>query len=232
MNALLRSLIGMSRKRWLTHGTLLLITLVSIFAIQSLYLPTAAFGFVLTIATAYISLALIVLTLLIGPFKLMVQRRNPVNIDLRRNVGIWAAFNGIVHVIFGLQVHDRVGVIGYFLRQTAEGYTLLTNRFGIANWVGLVATVILLVLLFTSNDLSLRRLKGRRWKALQRWNYGLAGLTLLHTFLYQVVSGRERDFVTFTLLLTLVLLAGQFMGIQLYRASRNRRRIKSALQSE
>src|SRR5690606_24444958 len=101
----------------------------------------------------------------------------------------------------------------------------------IANWVGLVATVILLALLFTSNDLMLKRLKGRRWKALQRWNYGLAGLAFLHTFLYQMVSGRERDFVTFTLLLTLALLAAQFIGIQLYRAGRNKR-AKSVFHSQ
>lgn len=219
----------MGRKRWLAHLALLLVTLGGIFATQRLYLPTAAFGFVLTIATGYLSLVMIVLTLLIGPFKLLRQRRNPVNIDLRRDVGIWAAFNGVVHVIFGFQVHDRLGIVGYFLRETESGsYTLLTNRFGIANWVGLVATVILLALLFTSNDLMLRRLKGRRWKALQRWNYGLAGLAFLHTFLYQMVSGRERDFVTFTLLLTLALLAGQFVGIQLYRARHDRRRTLGA----
>lgn len=213
----------MGRKRWLTHLALLLVTLGGIFATQRLYLPTAAFGFVLTIATGYLSLVLIVLTLLIGPFKLLRQRRKPVNIDLRRDVGIWAGFNCVVHVIFGFQVHDRLGIVGYFLRETESGYTLLTNRFGIANWVGLVATIILLALLFTSNDLTLRRLKGRRWKALQRWNYGLAGLAFLHTFLYQMVSGRERDFVTFTLLLTLALLAAQFIGIQLYRAGRANR---------
>lgn len=221
---MIRTLTGIGRTRWLTHFALLLITLGAVYLTRRFYAPNAALSYILTIATGYLSLGLLIITLLVGPLKLMWQRRNPVNVDLRRDVGIWTAINGLIHVVFGLQVRERLGVIGYFLRETANGYVLLTNRFGIANWVGLAATVILIVLLATSNDWSLRKLRGPRWKAVQRWNYGLAGLALLHTFLYQMVSGREHYLITATLAFTLVLLAGQFVGIQLYRAGRRRRK--------
>ncbi|MEM7523191.1 MAG: ferric reductase-like transmembrane domain-containing protein [Pseudomonadota bacterium] len=46
-------------------------------------------------------------------------------------------------------------------------------------WTGWVAFVIFPPLAATSNDYFVRRM-GPRWKALQRWTYGAAVLTLLH----------------------------------------------------
>jgi sulfoxide reductase heme-binding subunit YedZ len=46
-------------------------------------------------------------------------------------------------------------------------------------WTGWLALLIMLPLAATSNDCSLRRL-GPRWKAVQRWTYPLALLTLWH----------------------------------------------------
>ncbi|MBZ0303455.1 MAG: ferric reductase-like transmembrane domain-containing protein [Anaerolineae bacterium] len=221
---MIRTLTQLGRCRWQTHGALALLTLGGLDALHSLVLPHADLGYLLTIGCGYLSLVYLAVTLLIGPFRLLGRRRNPVHLDLRRDVGIWAGLTGLVHVIFGLQVHPNSGVIGYFARWTGDGYALLTNRFGIANWTGLIATLALLVLLLTSNDWSLRRLKGRRWKTLQRLNYVLTGLALLHTVLYQQRSGREPFFVTTTLLLTVAVLAAQYVGIQLYRAGANRRR--------
>jgi DMSO/TMAO reductase YedYZ heme-binding membrane subunit len=40
---------------------------------------------------------------------------------------------------------------------------------GFANFAGLGAALVFLMLLAISNDLSLRTLKTRRWKSLQRW---------------------------------------------------------------
>jgi sulfoxide reductase heme-binding subunit YedZ len=62
--------------------------------------------------------------------------------------------------------------------------------FGLANYTGLVAALLLLALLATSNDASLRALGTPGWKSLQRWNYGVFGLLIVHTLGYQV--GIER----------------------------------------
>jgi sulfoxide reductase heme-binding subunit YedZ len=56
--------------------------------------------------------------------------------------------------------------------------------FGLSNYTGLFAGLILLALLATSNDVSLRKLGNPGWKSLQRWNYACFGLTAIHTFGY------------------------------------------------
>jgi len=58
------------------------------------------------------------------------------------------------------------------------------DMFGFSNFTGLFAALILLALLTTSNDVSLRKFGGTGWKSLQRWNYACFGLTALHTFGY------------------------------------------------
>jgi sulfoxide reductase heme-binding subunit YedZ len=64
--------------------------------------------------------------------------------------------------------------------------------FGFANFTGLAAALLLLALLATSNDLSLRKMGLAQWKSLQRWNYACFGLTVCHTFGYLIgIEGLE-----------------------------------------
>src|SRR5690349_19970499 len=58
--------------------------------------------------------------------------------------------------------------------------------FGLSNFAGLFAGLMLLYLLATSNDASVRKYGGAEWKSLQRWNYACFGLTALHTFGYLI----------------------------------------------
>src|SRR5919199_1483700 len=59
----------------------------------------------LSIATGYVALALLALTLAVGPVRALTRRRLPLSIDLRRDVGICTAILGLAHVVLGLQVH-------------------------------------------------------------------------------------------------------------------------------
>lgn len=96
----------------------------------------------LSVGTGYLALVLLGLTLLIGPANLLLRRRNPVSSYLRRDVGAWTAIISIVHVVVGLQVHgggQLAGARAYFV---APDGGLLTNSFGLANWIGLAALVI------------------------------------------------------------------------------------------
>ena len=52
--------------------------------------------------------------------------------------------------------------------------------------VVVVVMGILLALLVTSNDASLRKLGLPGWKSLQRWNYACFALTVFHTFGYLI----------------------------------------------
>lgn len=179
---------------------------------------------VLAIASGYLALFYLVVTLLIGPIQLFrkKQKRNPVNINLRRDIGIWTALIGIVHVISGFQVHLQGQILLYFFYDTAD-YLPRFNLFGTSNYLGLLATVVLLTLLVLSNDLTLRRLKARRWKNLQRLNYGLIILVVAHTIGYESLVNQGFRVQSFTLVLILLVLAFQVFGYFL-----TRERIKSS----
>ena len=213
------SFLHIGKQRWLTHVGLGLLSAAGAYG-GHLYAPYADANYAFTIGFGYTSIILIAASLIIGPVKLLSQRRNPVNIDLRRDVGIWAAITGCLHVFFGLQLHERGQILLYFLEPTPHGYRLIHNLFGLSNDLGAIATILLVVLLVISNDLSLWRLKGKRWKLLQRGNYLLAAFALAHTFGYQTVSHREHSFTDGVILLTLATLALQLAGVYLYRSRR------------
>lgn len=145
----------------------------------------------LSMATAYAGLALVSATLLIGPINVLRNRPNSISADLRRDIGIWGGVVSIVHVIVGLQVHMGSMVL-YFLREVGpdKRLALRIDAFGLANYTGLVATLLIALLLALSNDWSLRRLGGEKWKSLQRWNYGVFAFTVLHGVLYQLIEKR------------------------------------------
>ncbi|MDA0195947.1 MAG: ferric reductase-like transmembrane domain-containing protein [Bacteroidetes bacterium] len=144
----------------------------------------------LSMATAYPGLALLAATLLIGPFKVIRRRPNPVSDDLTRDIGIWAGIVGLAHVILGLQVHMRGRMWLLFLNENQELPFIRLDQFGAANYTGLIATLILAMLLVTSNDWSLRKLGTKQWKRLHYWNYGLFLMVLLHGIIYQIIEKR------------------------------------------
>ena len=98
------------------------------------------------VATGYVALVLLALTLLIGPVNLLLFRRNPVSSYLRRDVGAWTAIVSVVHVIFGFETHGDGGIFSFLDFFVADGRPL-TNSFGLGNWTGLAATVIVVGLL-------------------------------------------------------------------------------------
>ncbi len=142
----------------------------------------------LSIATAYPALFLTAAALSIGPWNVLRGRTNPVSFDLRRDLGIWAGIMALLHTGIGLNVHLRGRPWLYFIDQHHQ---LRHDLFGIGNDTGLLATLLFLLLLAISNDLSLRRLGTSTWKSLQRWTYMAVALTLIHAVAYQVVEKRQ-----------------------------------------
>lgn len=171
--------------------------------VKSKYLP-----FRLSMATAYTGMVLLGVTLVLGVLKVLRGESSPVSTDWRRDVGIWAALFGLAHVVIGLQVHAPGRMWTYFVypAEQARSFPLRLDTVGWANHLGLFAGLLLLLLLVISNDWSLKRLTGRRWKALQRWNYAVFGLIVVHGALYQLLEKRIAGWaITFALLSALVI---------------------------
>jgi sulfoxide reductase heme-binding subunit YedZ len=170
----------------------------------------------LVIVLGYLCLSLACVSLVIGPLSLLRWRRNPVNIDLRRDIGIWSGITGCLHVL--LVLRGRIQgtlLLLYFLHETPQGYAPLFTIYGVSNDAGLLAAILLLLLLATSNTASLRYLKGKRWKLLQRLTYLLIPLILIHTFGYQYLNLRGPLFVWSVIALSLLVLICQSLGIAL-----------------
>jgi sulfoxide reductase heme-binding subunit YedZ len=170
----------------------------------------------LSVATGYLGLGLLGVTLLIGPANLLLRRRTPVSSYLRRDVGAWAAIASVAHVILALQPHVERGLLGFLDYFVAAGRPL-TNSFGLGNWTGLAALVIVVGLLALSTDRALRELKATRWKRLQRLSYALFALVVLHAFFYGALLRMTSPFTLLLLCIVGAVFAGQAVGIWLWR---------------
>jgi methionine sulfoxide reductase heme-binding subunit len=169
-----------------------------------------------SMASAYASLGMLAATLLLGPLNVLRGRPNPVSTYMRRDVGIWAGVLALAHVVFGLQVHMSGRFWLYFVYPADEAHLLAIRHdlFGLANYTGLAAMLVLALLLTLSNNASLRTLGTRRWKGLQRWNYGAFTLMAVHGIAYQILERREFLFVEIGLAVVLAVVALQVSGLR------------------
>jgi len=201
------------------HMVLFITTLVTLCAFYKL-VPGDDPMYLWSMATGYTSIILLAITLLIGPFTIYKKKPNPVSSDLRRDVGIWCGFTGLAHVVLGIQVH--MGNIWLYFFKSVDGeesFKFRNDLFGYSNYAGLIATLILLVLLFLSNDLSLMWLKAKRWKNLQRFNYILFVLVLMHGIMYQIIEKRIPFIVILFSIIMLVAITGQSLGFSISKKS-------------
>jgi sulfoxide reductase heme-binding subunit YedZ len=166
----------------------------------------------ISISTAYTGLALLAATLAISPLQKILNRPNPVSTDFRRDLGFWAAVVSLAHVVFGLQVHMRGRMWLLFLDKGMDFPYLRFDLFGAANYSGLIAAFILAMLFAISNDRALNALGWKKWRRLQRWNYALFILVILHGVLYQVIEKRVPPytyiFAAIGLIVVIIRLAG------------------------
>lgn len=177
-----------------------------------------------SLATAYVGLGLLALTLSLGPLNVLRGRPNPVSFDRRRDAGIWSAVFGAVHTAIGLTVHFTGRMHLYFLAPPEQRglLGLRADPFGAANHAGLLAVALLLLLAVISNDRSLRRLGTARWRGVQRWAYLLAALTILHGALYQLLEKQRLPLVVLFVVVALVGLVLQLAGRRRVLAGRAR----------
>ena len=175
----------------------------------------------LSMATGYVSVVLIAWAMLIGPWRVRRGRPAPASTDLRRDVGIWGSLFGVAHVVTGLQVHFAGAFWKYFLYPDGDHrIPLRHDLFGFANWSGLAAVLLLVLLLAISNDASLRKLGTQRWKSWQRWTYWAAALTVAHALAYQIPTKNHAPWIAAFMLLTVIVLVLQLDGRRRYLTRR------------
>jgi methionine sulfoxide reductase heme-binding subunit len=203
-----------------TERILINLLLAGLIACPFLYIDYTFPGFnhtaVYTILLGYLSLILLFVSLIIGPLNLLRSRSNPVNIALRRDIGIWSAVTGCYHVALAFEMRSGSQILQFFLKE-GSAVPLLT-LYGVSNDTGLFATILLILLALLSNTFSLRLLKGKRWKQAQRLSYLLALLAIVHTFGYQDLGGRGALFFGAVIVMMVLVLVCQGVGVALVRA--------------
>lgn len=215
------------QRRLLRHHLPLLV--LSAIGIAALYLTRPYRDVVsrASFASAYPALILLGTTLAIGPWNVLRGKRNPVSGDLRRDIGIWAGLLGLLHTVLGQNVHLRGRPWLYYVyeRKAHHTFPLRHDLFGFSNYTGAVSILVVLALLATSNDRSLRALGTPRWKQLQRWNYAAFTLAAAHTFAYQSTAKQNTAFILVVALSIALTLGLQIAGFQQRRRAANTRSV-------
>lgn len=212
------------RRLWRNAGIALASAAVTVIVFE-LAREKDSLAFRWSMATGYTSVGLIGLALLLGPLWVMQGRRVPTSADVRRDVGLWGAAYALLHVVTGLQVHMRGDMLNYFLYRPRDGVHLLPLRldpFGLANWTGLAATVLLVILMAISNDRSLRALGPKRWKTLQQSTYVAAVLIALHGIAFQLMDRRRVRFILLFGVILVTVTAMQLYGSRRVGAARDK----------
>jgi sulfoxide reductase heme-binding subunit YedZ len=212
------------RRRLVVHHLALAVIAVDLILAFFFFVPASSSHFRMSLATAYVGLLFLAATLAIGPLNLLLRMRNPVSSDLRRDIGIWSALLGLLHVLVSLPI-PATNVIFFFIEQTdAQGdITVRLDVFGLANDAGLLATGLALFLLLISNDWSLTLAGAKRWKGLQRWTYPLAALVTLHGVGYILVEHRQPPLLTIFIGITAALILLQLVGVFVKRRQLRRK---------
>lgn len=212
-----------TRRRLVRHH--LVLGLVTAAALVTVYLlvPSADPTFRWSMATGYVGLAALGATFATGPLNVLRRRANLVSTDLRRDLGVWAGLLAIAHFVVGLQVHMLHRWL-YFLREVEDGagLALRGDLFGAANYTRLLAVLVAALLLVLSNDRSLRARDAAVEGPLQRWNYALFVLTVVHAVAYQVVEERTLPFVVLLAALAAATMLVQLAGYVRRRAESHR----------
>ncbi len=212
---------GLKRRLILHHAPLFLL---SVGVLLSLYFtrPYKDVWARASFATAYSALFLLLATLAIGPLNILARRRNPGSSDLRRDIGIWAGILTIAHTVIGQNVHMRGRPWLYYVYDQQHRHTVPIRHdvFGFSNYTGLICTLLVVMLLATSNDYSLRRLGTPQWKSLQRWNYAAFALAAAHAVGYLTIEHQHFPFVL-TISIGIVITAGVQTAGYLRRRGQN-----------
>jgi sulfoxide reductase heme-binding subunit YedZ len=151
--------------------------------------------------------------LLIGPLRRAAGQSSPANIYQRRDLGIWAGLQGLLHSYAGTVVSMNQSYMDAFVNADAPPLNAAV-RYELFFWSGtgaFVVSLLFIFLLLISSDRALRWLGVDRWKKFQRSAYVALWLTVLHGLAFQLLEGRYLPFAVFAVI-SLVVFWLQFRG--------------------
>lgn len=160
-------------------------------------------------SSGYIAIVLIAGSLIIGPINILLKRKNPTSTYFRRDIGIAAGVITLIHSICGLFVHLRGNMWKYFFERNDQGYFIPFDDFRLANYTGLLSTLLIVAVLATSNDYSMMKFKVIRWKNIQRLSYVMFLFAIVHVIYYRINNTE----LLLSFYLPLVLVVAGFQGI-------------------
>lgn len=170
----------------------------------------------LSLVSAYLFLLLISFVLLVGPLRAVRTGRTTINHTLRRDVAIWSALTGLVHLAAGAAESMTPGYLEVFVTHAVNSPSV-TTREAFFFWsviIGFVIGVLLVVLLALSNNWSMTLIGQRWWKRLHRMSYFVFGLTILHGLGFQVLESRWWVGYGLMAAITIVICVAQARGIR------------------
>lgn len=133
-------------------------------------------------AVADASMVLVALSFGLGPLARIFRPASRV-IAIRRELGIYACILAIAHTIIilvGWVEFDLMRLFGFEWHPDLRTYVMFLPGFGLANAIGVVALVLVLLLAATSSDYALRKLGTAGWKFIQMGVLPLWWLTIAH----------------------------------------------------
>ena len=168
---------------------------------------------------------------MIQPLYLARQRRNPVNIYLRRDVGIWAGITALLHVFFSLKIYapGQEALLyfstpgwGYYFRSWTSSAEVTT----LVYWLPLLS-------LFQPGALERSLVAVAKGKApvgrrFPEWTYPLIVLAILHTLGYQFYNERDGLLLSGLGALTLIACVAQGAGIVVHKSRERQRALTRA----
>ena len=200
------------------HLVLLALTAISL-GVAAISGPDGGAADRLSIVSAYVCLALLGVALLIGPLNVLRKGRLASNIYVRRDTGIWAALNGLLHFYLANVLSMNYEYLALFVDSAAlpPSAAIRNSLYSLGTIFGYIIALLFIILLLLSSDWMLRKLGLKWWKRIQRVSYVGFALTCLHAFAFQVLETRALVWVVFVLAITALIVIGQYMGFMAVR---------------
>jgi DMSO/TMAO reductase YedYZ heme-binding membrane subunit len=169
-----------------------------------------------SLISAYLFLFLISVVLLLGPLRTLRTGRVIINQTLRRDIAIWCAFMGLVHLLAGSLESMTPVYLDVFVNHAVNPPSASTREvlFFWSAIAGFIIGILLIVLLALSNNWSLTLIGQRWWKRLHRLSYFAFVLTILHGFGFQVLESRFWGGYALVIVIALVVCIAQVLGIR------------------
>lgn len=190
--------------RWQHHALLAFVSLV--ITLVALALEDGSLLDKLSMATAYNCLLLLAIALSIGPVNVLRSGRPVINSYLRRDTGIWAAINGIVHLILATSLSMTPQYLDSYVKISSHAMNIQTRE-SLFLWGSLAAYIVgilLVMLLALSSNKAMQRVGLRWWKRLQRMAYLVFILTVVHAWAFQLIEARNPLLAGLLVLFTLL----------------------------